>query len=419
MRVTQADSTCPAFTNYKQMLALKNVTVIDGTGKGPLQNATVLIENGRFRDVGSNIPIPETASVIDLNGQYVIPGLIDAHTHANGSSSLDMPGMSHLKQSYHFVEMREGCLRWGVLTVRTCGQFTDEALAFRDSVKKGEIDRSPRILVSGPMFQAPGGHPCYTVFLSDPEVEKDACAIVKEDTDIEGIIRDSKNKGVDFTKIFYAHLNKMDYPNTVPRISKENLKLIIEISHRYDLSVTVHVDSPAEMLDAVECGADWIEHMIGAGELDNEISPELLALTKKSGAIVDPTMISILRFDPLGSAPSIWTAVKKAVRQCYESGIPIAVGCDSGIPFVPFGESLHDEMACLVEAGIPPLEVISMASGGNAKLLKLEEEIGTIEPGKTADLIVLAKDPLADIHNTKTIQLVFQSGRIVTDCRNQ
>ena len=140
MRVTQADSTCPAFTNYKQMLALKNVTVIDGTGKGPLQNATVLIENGRFRDVGSNIPIPETASVIDLNGQYVIPGLIDAHTHANGSSSLDMPGMSHLKQSYHFVEMREGCLRWGVLTVRTCGQFTDEALAFRDSVKKGEID---------------------------------------------------------------------------------------------------------------------------------------------------------------------------------------------------------------------------------------------------------------------------------------
>lgn len=401
------------------MLVLKNVSLIDGTGKAPVKNATIIIESGRFQSVGENLPIPEDATTIDLKGNYVIPGLIDAHTHLNGSSSLDRPGMSHLHQSYDYVEMREGCLRWGVLAVRTCGQFTDEALAFRDAVKNGEIERSPRICASGPMFQAPGGHPCYTVFMSDPEVEANACAIVRDDTDIESIIRETKNKGVDFTKIFYAHLNKMDYPNPVPRIPKERLKQIIETSHRYELPVVVHVDSPAEMWDAVECGADSIEHMISAGEVDTELSPELIVLTKEHGAIVDPTMISVLRFDPLGSEPSVRPAVKKAIRQCYEAGIPIAVGCDSGIPFVPFGESVHDEMACLVEAGIPPLEVISMATMGNAKLLKMEEDIGTIETGKVADLIVLAKDPLEDIQNTKTIQMVFQSGRVVTDCRNQ
>ena len=291
----------------------------------------------------------------------------------------------------------------------------EETLAFRDGVNNGTIERSPRVCLSGPMFQSRGGHPCYTVFMSDPEVEQDACAVIDDDTQIEPIIRQSKEQGVDFTKIFYAHLNKMDYPNPVPRISKQKLKEIIDISHQYGLSVTVHVDCPAEMLDAVQCGADCIEHMIGAGELENKISDELIDLTKKSGAVVDPTMISIKRFDPMGSAPSIWDAVKEAVRKCYDAGIPMAVGCDAGIPFVPFGEVVHDEMACLNEAGIPPLEVITMATGGNAKLLKMEDHIGTIEPGKDADLIVLGKDPLEDIRNTKTIQLVVSKGKIVTD----
>ena len=373
------------------------------------------MEHGKFKEIGTDIPVPSGAMVMDLQGKTVIPGLIDVHVHISGSSRLDRPGMSHLVPSYDFAEMREGCLRWGVIAVRSCGHFMEETLAFRDGVNNGTIERSPRVCLSGPMFQSRGGHPCYTVFMSDPEVEQDACAVIDDDTQIEPIIRQSKEQGVDFTKIFYAHLNKMDYPNPVPRISKQKLKEIIDVSHQYGLSVTVHVDCPAEMLDAVQCGADCIEHMIGAGELENKISDELIDLTKKSGAVVDPTMISIKRFDPMGSAPSIWDAVKEAVRKCYDAGIPMAVGCDAGIPFVPFGEAVHDEMACLNEAGISPLEVITMATGGNAKLLKMEDRIGTIEPGKDADLIVLEKDPLEDIRNTKTIQLVVSKGKIVTD----
>ena len=397
------------------MFALKNAYLIDGTGKEPIPQCTILMEHGKFKEIGTDIPVPSGAMVMDLQGKTVIPGLIDAHVHISGSSMLDRPGMSHLVPSYDFAEMREGCLRWGVIAVRSCGHFMEETLAFRDGVNNGTIKRSPRVCLSGPMFQSRGGHPCYTVFMSDPEVEQYACAVIDDDTQIEPIIRQSKEQGADFTKIFYAHLNKMDYPNPVPRISKQILKEIIDISHQYGLSVTVHVDCPAEMLDAVQCGADCIEHMIGAGELENKISDELIDLTKKSGAVVDPTMISIKRFDPMGSAPSIWDAVKEAVRKCYDAGIPMAVGCDAGIPFVPFGEAVHDEMACLNEAGIPPLEVITMATGGNAKLLKMEDHIGTIEPGKDADLIVLGKDPLEDIRNTKTIQLVVSKGKIVTD----
>ncbi|MBR3246225.1 MAG: amidohydrolase family protein [Parasporobacterium sp.] len=401
------------------MIALKNATLIDGSGKEPVKGITILIEKGMIREVGSELAVSKDLDVIDLKGKTVIPGLIDAHIHINGSSCLDRPGASHLIPSYNNVEMREGCLRWGVVAVRTCGQFTEETLAFREGVENGTIERSPRVCMSGPMFQAPGGHPCYTVFMSDPDVEQLACAIVNDDTEIEPIVQKSKEQGVDFTKVFYAHLNKMDYPNPVPRISKNKLEEIIDISHKYGFSVTVHVDSPAEMQDAVELGADCIEHMIGAGETENELSDDLVALTKKSGATVDPTMISIKRFDPLNdAAPSVWDAVKKAVKKCYDAGIPLAVGCDAGIPFVPFGEAVHDEMACLNEAGIPPLEVITMATSGNAKLLNMDGMIGTIEPGKEADLIVLAKDPLEDIRNSKTIELVFSKGRIVTDLRN-
>lgn len=399
------------------MLVFKNAKLIDGTGKEPVENASILIEHGRFREIGTDLSYPGDTIVIDLKGKTVIPGLIDAHIHINGSSGLDRPGASHLIPSYNFAEMREGCLRWGVVAVRSCGQFVEETLAFREGVENGTIERSPRVCMSGPMFQSPGGHPCYTVFMSDPDVEQFACAIVKEDTEIEPIIKKSKEQGVDFTKVFYAHLNKMDYPNPVPRISKKKLQEIIDISHRYGLSVTVHVDCPEEMKDAVELGADVIEHMIGAGETQNDFSDELVALTKQSGAIIDPTMISIKRFDPLNdSAPSVWNAVKKAVMKCYHAGIPLAVGCDAGIPFVPFGEAVHDEMACLNDVGIPPLEVITMATSGNAKLLGMDDHIGTIEPGKDADLIVLEKDPLEDIKNTKTIELVFLKGRVVTDC---
>ena len=396
------------------MLVLKNASLIDGTGKEPAANSTIMIENGLFREVGTGLTVPSDAVVVDLAGKTVIPGLIDAHTHIGGSSRLDRPGSSHRVPSYDYVEMREGCLRWGVVAVRTCGQFLDETLAFREGVRTGAIERSPRVSMSGRMFQAPGGHPCYTVYMGDPEVEQLACAVVTDDTEIEPFLKESVEKGVDFTKIFYAHLNKMDYPNPVPRISKQKLKEIIDGSHQYGLPVSVHVDSPAEMADAVLCGADVIEHIIGAGETETELSEELLALTKKSGAVIDPTMISIKRFDPLNeAAPSVYEAVKKAVKMCYDAGIPMVVGCDSGIPFVPFGEAVHDEMACLCEAGIPPLEVLTMATRGNAELLNMADRIGTIEPGKEADLIVLTNDPLADIRNTKTIELVLSRGKVM------
>lgn len=396
------------------MIAIKNVRLIDGTGAAASDHATVLINQGLFQAVGNDVEIPENASVIDGTGLTAIPGLIEMHTHFGGSSTFDYPPAGARHETYDYVNAREGFLRWGVTTVRTCGDQAADMLAFRDDVNAGKI-LAPRILSCGPFIQDADGHPWATVYSKSPVVGEKACVFADVPVPIEQQVAGIAQMDADFIKVFYAHLNKMDYPNSVPRLTKEQLRRVVDSAHRSGLKCACHVDGPEEMMDAAEVGVDFIEHMIGAGGESTVFAEEQLRKVKESGAIVDPTMISILRFDQTPGFVSVYEDLKKAVKQFYNAGIPLAVGCDSGIPFVPFGESLHDEMACLVEAGIPAGEVIHMATLGNAGALDLDSSMGSIEPGKLADLVLLGADPLADIANTKDIRLVLMNGRVVFD----
>lgn len=396
------------------MLAITNVRLIDGTGAAPVENCTILIENGKIAAVGCGIPVPEGANVIHTNGKTVIPGLIDAHTHIGGSSSFDHPSCGNRQETYDYIEAREGFLQWGVTSVRTCGDQREDILSFRDDANAGRV-LSPRVISCGPFLQSAGGHPWGTVYMKAEKVAKTAAIFADDQIPIERQVASIAQLGVNFIKVFYAHLNKIDYPNTVPRMSREQLKRAVDSAHRNGLKCAVHVDSPSEMLDAAQVGVDVIEHMIGAGGTETVFSDEVIQAVKDSGAVVDPTMISILRFDETPGFPSVWEPLNKAVRQFYEAGIPLVAGCDSGIPFVPFGESLHDELDCLVKAGLPPMEVLSMATLKNARLLGLEDKVGSIQPGKDADLILLNDDPLANIQNTRKIGLVLMRGKIIRD----
>lgn len=394
------------------MLAIKNLRIIDGSGAAPMDCATLIIEDGKIAKVGTDAVISEDASVINAAGLTAIPGLIDMHTHMSGSSSFDHPGAGTRTETYDYVEAREGFLRWGVTTARTCGDFAEEMLAFRNDVEAGKI-KSPRIVSCGPFIQHPEGHPWATVYMKNPAVSEKGCLFADDGRSIEEQVSTLASTGVDFIKVFYAHLNKMDYPNPVPRLTKEQLCRVVDSAHLNGLKCACHVDGPEEMMDAAEVGVDIIEHMIGAGSECSEFSAEQVEKIKASGATVDPTMISVLRFDDTPGFRPVWEDLKKAVKQFYDTGIPLTVGCDSGIPFVPFGESIHDEMACMAEAGIPADAIISMATYGNAKALGLEKSIGSIEAGKEADLILLGSDPLSDIAATKDIRLVLKHGKVM------
>ena len=395
------------------MLAIKNVRLIDGTGAPAVDNAVILIENGVFTAAGEGVTVPEGASVINAAGLTAIPGLFDMHTHFTGSSSFDHPSMSHRTPSYDYAEAREGFLRWGVTTVRTCGDFAEEMLDFRDDAAAGKTPPCPRVLSVGPMFMARGGHPGYTVFMSDPEVLEKASVVVDDDTDIEAEVERVCAMGVDFVKAFYAHINKMNYPHPVPRLTREQLRRIIDAAHRCGKRVLVHADGCLEARVCAELGADFIEHVIGAGSENTDYTPETLDIIKRSGAVVSPTIASIAPFDNMPGAAPVMDKLRETVRRMHEMGIPLGVGCDSGIPFVPFGESVHTELELLVSCGIPECEVLRLATTGCARALGISDTAGGIVPGRDADLLLLTGDPLENITNTRKIALGMMKGRVI------
>ena len=403
------------------MVVFKNLRLIDGTGRGPATNMAIVVENGVFLKVcpAGSADAEKAAAVVDLEGRTVIPGLSDAHTHFSGSSDFDRPGFGKRQETYDYVEARDGFLDWGVTTVRSCGDIGPEILSFcQDTGMDSAV--SPRVLPVGPWFQAAKGHPAFTVGvqvgLHDPETLRRAAIVLEDGMDVEAEVERICAMGVHEIKAFLGHVDKGNYPVPVPHMTQEQLSRITRRAHELGKRVICHVDDPLEMEQAVLAGVDGVEHMLANGAEHTEFSNELLDLLIERKTVVDPTMISILRWDDqVPKANPVFPALQKAVRQFYQAGVRLAVGCDSGIPFVPFGESLHDEMKCLAEAGIPPLEVLRMATLGNAEIFQMADSIGSIEPGKRADFLVLDDDPLANIENTKKIRLVVKDGRIIRD----
>jgi enamidase len=397
------------------MLVLTRARLIDGTGAPPVENVDIIVDGGRICEVGRGLTIPAGAHIVDLSGKTLIPGLIEAHTHVGGSAGLERPGCVGRFASYDYAEFRESMLRFGVTTVRSAGDFTPDIISVRDAVNEGALI-GPRMLVCGKMIQAKGGHPLSTVYFDDPEVAKNACVVVDADTDIENEVKGLVDSGVDWIKAFLSDDNKMRYPSSVPRLSNEQLRRVADAAHKYGLPVMMHVDDIGDMRDAANAGADTIEHIISIATSDHEVTDEVLELLTSRDVWVVPTLVSTKSHDGAAeNAPLVWPALLAAAKKLIGAGVKLGVGCDSGIPFVPFGEALHSEMELLVEAGLSPLEAITAATGGNAKMLRRYDSLGSIEPGKVADMVALGSDPLTDIKNTRDIKLVLRDGSIVVD----
>ena len=396
------------------MIIIRNVRLIDGTGKKPVEKASIVIKDGKIRDAGTDCRIPYGETVIDGEGLTAIPGLIDMHTHFGGSFTFDRPSIGSRFETYDYVKAREGFLNWGVTTVRTCGDRADDILSYRDDVNAGKIT-SPRVISCGPFIQNPEGHPWATVFFRDEEAKDEAFVFVDTDAPIEEQVDRIAEKGVDFIKVFYGHLDVLHYPAASPRMTEEQLKRVIDRAHSHGLKCACHVDGPDEMHAAAKAGADTVEHMINAGNTGSlEFTDEIVEAIKETGAVIDPTLIATVRAQN-PEMPDVVGPAMRGVKKLYDAGVTLAAGCDSGIPFVPFGESLHDELACLAQAGIPNAEILKMATSGNAVILGMADRIGSIEPGKEADLVLIAGDPLKDISATKNIRLVMRQGRIVRE----
>ena len=398
------------------MLVLKNACVIDGTGAAPAPGATVILDGKVINQVGRNLPIPDGAQVIDLKGKTLLPGFTDAHTHMGGSVSLERPGAVSRFASYDYAEHREAALNWGVTALRSAGDFTPDILTFRDDVNAGKL-RSPRILASGRFLQAKGGHPLSTVYSDDPVIAENACVLIDDDTDIDAEVGKLCDLGVDWIKVMVSDDNKFKYPDTLtPTLSDNQLRLICDAAHKRSRPVMAHIDDIGDIVRAVNAGVDTVEHTINVATSDHEMTDEVLALLTGRDVWVVPTLVATKIHDgSVPAAPPVWPALKAAAARMINAGVRIGVGCDSGIPFVPFGECVHIEMELLTEVGYTPLQAIAAATGKNAEMLRMPHLFGTVAPGQAADLVVLGSDPLADIKNTRDIRMVLREGAVVVD----
>jgi imidazolonepropionase-like amidohydrolase len=397
-------------------IALTGARVIDGTGTPPIDDAILLIEDGRIAGIGptGSVAIPDGATIIDMSGKTIMPGLINAHGHVTVDDNTQLPVREHMEQRLQIYA------DYGVTTVVSLGSHDQpdelEGVKIRDEQRAGTL--------IGARFFTGGRN-------ARGETEEEARASVAHLDDI----------GVDIIKY---HINGRPNDMTPPVYGA-----LVDEARARGLLTAVHIFNLVDAKGAIESGTNVIAHSVRDRDVDEELINEMIrlnvgyvpTLTRDlsvfiyenepdffddpfflRGADVYATELALLRDaahqeeirnDP--GAQEIKIALDQAMRNLKilsDGGVTIAMGSDSGSSndwgrWQGYFE--HVEMEMMVEAGMSEMQVLLAATGNAARIMNLDE-IGTIERGKWADLLVLSADPLSDIRNTREIDSVWIAG---------
>jgi imidazolonepropionase-like amidohydrolase len=380
------------------VLALANARLIDGTGAPPRRSVTVIVDDGRIAGVG-DAPPPQSADVVDLEGRTLLPGLIDAHVHL---SSLGLPDVTGELQDYGLAHVARRMLEGGVTTVRDLGSYGRSLFRLREAISLG-LCPGPRLVLCGQIVAAtsPGARafPGMYCEADGPDGMRRA-------------VREQIRQGADFIKVMSTGaLTVADEDVNPAQLTADELAAVVDESHRMGFAVASHAEGLAGIRLSVEAGVDTLEH----GEMAFE-APDLLAAMAERGIILVPTLCV---FDLVagGDAFPGWMrerakllreSAEKTVAAARREGVAMAMGADAG----PHGQNAR-ELVRMVEAGLTPMEGIVAATRTAARACGIEAEVGTVEPGKTADLLVLDEDPLEDVRvflDPERRWLVLRSG---------
>ncbi len=431
---------------------VRNVTVIDGSGGAPKAGQSVLIRDGRIERIEpvDALRAPMGAEVIDGTGRWLMPGLIDMHAHVIlGPVQVQASGVPMVVSDTSIASWTlRTLLAFGVTTIRDPAAPANVAVAVRDSVARGQLI-GPRILTAGEVIDR-GEFPGLTEQVQTPD-------------DVRAAVRRQVGLGVDYVKL-YTSLDSAAVAAGIDEAHRAGVKVI---GHLFATSWTeaaalgidylVHSFPLSPKLLTPERRAAWRASMVRhagfmfqwhefyepeSAEADSMIRAlvtrriphdptlaifEAIAWGDSARMIQSPDLVhahpALLEnwrtsftlsagFTPadFDRARRAWPLVRRFVKQLYDRGVLLTTGTDGNSPWVPAGPSLHRELELLVDAGIPPREVLRMATRNGAEALGILDQTGTVEVGKRADLVLLDADPEAAIANTRSIVWVMRGG---------
>lgn len=400
---------------------LWNARLIDGLGGAPVERASVEVADGRIVAIGTAAGDPPP-DAIDLGGRTLMPGLIDAHAHISSdterSPGFGPPPARHgddprPRELGYFVlaNTARALLCAGITTVRDVGAYDGEAIVLRRAIELGLVE-GPRILSCGRIVTAtaPGARIFGTMYR-----EADG------PWEMRKAVREQIRDGADFIKIMATGARSVEREDPEPaQMTAEEVAAVVDEAHRMGFRVAAHAEGLGGARIAVEEGVDTIEHGLSLHR-----APELLDLMVERDIVLVPTLSTFHDLAERFAGEFVPRLVEQAKRQAddaqrtvmaaHRAGVALAMGYDSGPP----GASAY-ELVRMAEAGLGAAAAIRAATRGSAQALGLDGEVGTIETGKRADLLVIDGDPLADpavLLEPGKLWLVMQAGRAVVGAR--
>ncbi len=396
--------------------------LLDKPGNPPRGPSTIVIRNGKIAELlFGHQPGPAGATLIDLKDKFVLPGLIDSHVHldsdAGGNAALiEAVTDSPARAAYRAAGNAKKTLMAGFTTVRNMGDGTGATLALRDAVAAGELP-GPRIIDAGRSISTTSGHMDATLSVSE-----DLHASIGQENLCDGVescrqaIRKQVRRGVDVIKIATTGgVNSRIGAGLGRQLFDDEVKALVDTAHLYGKKVAVHAHGDDGVNIALAAGADSIEH-------GTMITDESIKLFKAAGAYYVPTLSTVngylerLAANPNAYPPDVLAKVQwrigvtgKSLAKAYPAGVKIAFGTDAGVS--KHGRNA-DEFELMVKHGMPASAAIQAATMNAATLLGVEKEVGSLEPGKAADVIAVAGDPITDITTLKSVRFVMKDGRV-------